>query len=228
MITIDSKVYTEDKFLDIYREQYGDGIETWGRINPMGTRRERGMNKYTTSNPLFILAIDENGKMVGNASYNDNGSFIHYAGVSVHQDHRKKDIGTRLIKKVMEKIDEKNKPAVVSFNVKVMPMEKWKETWSRVGYIDSPEHSELNEETRNAIPLEVIEYNKSKYGDAYMVYPIGSKPMAKAWAILYKGGFHIVKESGGISFGTGDGALHGRSFGGKKYGKKEKPKDEEE
>lgn len=40
--------------------------------------------------------------------------------------------------------------------------------------------------------------------------------------------WNVIKEGGGISFGTGNGALHGRSYGGKKNGKEEEDKENKE
>ena len=37
-------------------------------------------------------------------------------------------------------------------------------------------------------PQEEEEYRK-RYGDNWMLLPVGSKPMAKTWSILYKGDF---------------------------------------
>jgi len=179
MATIDSKVYTEDEFLDIYRKQYGDGIDTWGRTNPMGTRRERGLNKYSLSDPQHYLAFDGD-KLVGYVAYNDNDTFIHHAGVSVHQDYRKRDIGGRLLKVIKNIIIDSGKPALVTLNTKSMDVGTWKGTFIKMGYIDSPEYSELNEETKRAIPPEVIDYENSAYGKAWMLRPIGNESINKS------------------------------------------------
>lgn len=178
-ITIDSKVYTEDEFLDIYREQHGDGIDTWGRTNTMGTRRERGLNKYSISDPQHYLAFHGD-KLVGYAAYNDNGSFIHNAGVGVHQDYLRQGIGSRLLKIITNIIIESGKPALVSLNTKSMDVETWKGTYAKMGYIDTPEYSELNEETKRAIPSEVLDYENSAYGNAWMLRPIGNESINKS------------------------------------------------
>ena len=49
-------------------------------------------------------------------------------------------------------IIESGKPALVSLNTKSMDVGTWKGTYAKMGYIDTPEYSELNEETKRAIP----------------------------------------------------------------------------
>lgn len=179
MVTIDSKVYTEEEFLDIYRKQYGDGIGTWGRTNTMGTRRERGLNKYSISDPQHYLAF-EGDKLVGYAAYNDNDTFIHNAGVGVHKGYLRRGIGGKLLRVITNIIIESGKPALVSLNTKSMDVGTWKGTYAKMGYIDTPEYSELNEETKRAIPPEVLDYENSAYGNAWMLRPIGNESINKS------------------------------------------------
>ena len=179
MVTIDSKVYTEEEFLDIYRKQYGDGIGTWGRTNTMGTRRERGLNKYSISDPQHYLAF-KGDKLVGYVAYNDNDTFIHNAGVGVHKDYLRRGIGGKLLRVITNIIIESGKPALVSLNTKSMDVGTWKGTYAKMGYIDTPEYSELNEETKRAIPPEVLDYENSAYGNAWMLRPIGNESINKS------------------------------------------------
>ena len=182
MITYPKTLISEDELLRLLKEYHGDGVK-WGKPNGFNKRSVWGGNKYSITNPRFYLAYDGE-TPVGYGGFEDNGNFIVSAGVSVHKDYREKGISEKLGVKRNDKYDAVNKPALVGMNNKVMPVETWKGSWARTGCLDSPEDSELNEETLKAIPKEVLDYHKQTYGDVWMVYPVGSKPMAKAWRIL--------------------------------------------
>ncbi len=187
MVTIDSKMYSEDEMLDLLQKYHGDGKD-WPKKNGFRPRSVWGGNKYSSTNPVYYIVFDEE-KPVAFAGFEDNGPFIVSAGVSVHQDYRKMGLANKLIKKRNDKYASMNKPALVAMNTKVMGSEDWKSKWERTGWIDSPEDSEISEKDKSAIPSEVLEYHRKRYGDNWMLYPVGSKPMAKAWSILYKGDF---------------------------------------
>ena len=182
MITYPNTLYSEDELLQLLREFHGDGVK-WGK--PSGFRRRSvwGGNKYSSTNPRYYIAF-EGEVPVGYGGFEDNGKFIVSAGVAVHSKYRKQGISEKLVKKRNDKYDAVNKPVLVGMDNKIMPSETWKASWARTGWLDSPEDSELNEETLEAIPKEVLDYHRQKYVDVWMLYPVGPKPMAKAWRIL--------------------------------------------
>lgn len=187
MVTIGSSLYSEDQMLDLLKEFHGDGKD-WPKPNGFRPRSVWGGNKYSSTNPLYFMAFDGD-KPVGYGGFEDNGKFLVSAGVSVHQDYRGKGIANKLIKMRNDKYASMNKPALVAMNTKVMAAGDWKSKWERTGWVDSPEDSEISEEDKRAIPSEVFDYHRKRYGNNWMLYPVGSKPMAKAWSILYKGDF---------------------------------------
>ena len=187
MVTISSRLYSEDEMLDLMREFHGDARD-WPRKNGFRPRRDWGGNKYSSTYPLYYIAFDGD-KPIAFGGFEDNGKFIVSAGMSVHQDYRRKGVANRLITKRNDKYSSMNKPALVAVNTKSMGSGDWKSKWTRTGWIDSPEDSEISEEDKLAIPSEVLEYHRKRYGDNWMLLPVGSKPMAKAWSILYKGDF---------------------------------------
>ena len=187
MVTIGSGLYSEDQMLDLMKKYHGDGKD-WPRKNGFNHRRDWASNKYSNTNPVYLIAFDGD-KPIAFGGYEDNGKFIVSAGVSVHQDYRGKGIANKLIRMRNDKYSSLNKPALVAVNTKTMDSGDWKSKWERTGWVDSPEDSEISDKDKKAIPSEVLEYHRKRYGDNWMLYPVGSKPMAKAWSILYKGDF---------------------------------------
>lgn len=168
-IYIHNHLMLETDLLDLLKKCYGHSND-WSLTGGFRSRKDRGLN-YTSQNPVFLVAYDE-GIPIGFAGFKVNGSFIVSAGIRVHQDYQKKGIAAGLIKKRNDIYNLMSRPALLLINTTTMPTKLWKNKFERTGWIDDPKYSDLNENTKNAIPSEVYECHKQKYVNGLMVYPM--------------------------------------------------------
>ena len=162
-----SRVFTEEEVKNMWNENWGDSY-------PYVLRGERDFNKYSTNNPLYFIALDEN-KIVGACGWVDNNIFYATAGTRVARDYRNKKIGVNLLKKRLDKIG--NKPIVAGANNKNIGGNIWINHWEKSGWIANPNDSQVAN-----LPKEVVDYHRKKYGNKFLVYQ--PTAMTKAWNIV--------------------------------------------
>tara|TARA_R110000751_G_scaffold195828_3_gene301210 strand:+ start:393 stop:962 length:570 start_codon:yes stop_codon:yes gene_type:complete len=169
-----SQVFTEEDVKELWNESWGDNY-------PYVLRGERGYaNKYSTTNPLFFIALDED-KIVGACGWVDNGTFYVTAGTRVARAYRKggemktEGIATILLKKRLDKIG--NKPIVAGADNKNIEGNIWIKHWEKSGWVSNPTDSQVEN-----LPKEVVDYHRKEYKNNFLVYQPNA--MNKAWNII--------------------------------------------